>query len=374
MGYLDNAATTPLCKVARETMINHLSIYGNPSSSYEIGHTSLMLIEDARATIAKCINAEPNEIYFTSGGSEANTWAIKGTDCQNIFCSAIEHHSILNAINHKSRIRCDRNGIVNMNDIRAIADFAYEEIYNGRTLISVMTVNNEIGTIQPIKKIAQIVHENGCLFHTDAVQAVGHIPIDVKDIDCDLLSASAHKFGGPKGVGFLYIKNGIKINPLICGGKQESGLRGGTENILGIIGMAAALKCSVAGMVYNGDYIVALRDKLLNNLLEINGVTLNGTEYPAYRVSSNINISIEGVSGQDIVELANEYGIYISAGSACNEGNATPSHVLKAIGLSDAEALSSIRITLGHENTLEEVEYASRMLHKIITRLREVKS
>ena len=232
-----------------------------------------------------------------------------------------------------------------------------------------MFVNNEIGTIQPIKDLARISHAYNRCFHTDAVQAVGHIPVNVKNSDCDMLSASGHKFGAPKGIGFLYVKNGIKVPSLIYGGKQELGKRGGTENVLGIIAMAAALEDSVINMKTRDKHILEMRRILLPCLLDIDGVRLNGL-LPK-RVSSNINVRIDGVKGQDVVAMADQYGICISAGSACNEGNAEPSHVLKAIGLTDEEALSSIRITLGHQNTFEEIEYVCDMLPKIITRLRE---
>ena len=236
--------------------------------------------------------------------------------------------------------------------------------------VSFMFVNNEIGTIQPIKELTSRAHQGGALFHTDAVQAIGHVPIDIKELNVDMLSASGHKFGAPKGVGFLYVKNGIKMHPLIYGGKQEQGVRGGTENVLGIIAMAAALEDSIVHIKERNAYIKSLRDKLLLALLSINGVHLNGSL--ENRVVSNINIRIDGVKGQDVVALADQYGICISAGSACNEGNAEPSHVLKAIGLTDEEALSSIRITLGHENTEDEIDYCCDIFPKIINRLRTI--
>ena len=364
MIYLDHAATTPICDAAKKAIIEHLDDYGNPSSSYEFGHKSLMLIEDARERIAKCINAEPEEIYFTSGGSEADTWALNGK-CS--LASSIEHH----AIQPTFKFKITSNGIADLEDIKRIllSNKMYSPIKT--SVVSCMMANNEIGTIQPIKEIAEIAHEHGVLFHTDAVQAMGHISIDVKDINCDMLSASGHKFGAPKGVGFLYVKkNRLELNPLIHGGKQEQGLRGGTENVLGIIAMAAALEDSMTHMEERNRRIRYMRNRLLNCLLQDDGTFVNGSLYD--RVASNINIRIKGVKGQDVVAMADQFGICISAGSACNEGTATPSHVLKAIGLTDEQALSSIRITVGHENTIEDIDYACEILPKIIKRLREI--
>lgn len=357
MVYLDNAATAPICEAAKKAIIEHLDDYGNPSSSYEFGHKSLMLIEDARERIANCINAEPNEIFFTSGGSEANTWALNNENYS--LSSRIEHHSVHTS--YKNPV--DNHGMVITNILNKYMEWRIP-------LVSFMFVNNEIGTIQPIKELISCAHQGGALFHTDAVQAIGHIPIDVKELNVDMLSASGHKFGAPKGVGFLYVKNGIKMHPLIHGGKQEQGVRGGTENVLGIIAMAAALDDSIVYIEERNAYIKSLRDKLLLALLSINGVHLNGSL--ENRIVSNINIRIDGVKGQDVVALADQYGICISAGSACNEGNAEPSHVLKAIGLTDEEALSSIRITLGYENTKEEIDYCCDIFPKIINRLRTI--
>jgi cysteine desulfurase len=364
MVYLDHAATTSICDAAKKAIIDHLDDYGNPSSSYEFGHKSLMLIEDARERIAKCINAEPEEIYFTSGGSEANSWALQK---RLALSSNLEHHSI-------SAYRCiesDNNGVIIQEKIKDRIQDVNAVFWDHPDVISCMYVNNEIGTIQPIKEIAKNAHHHGLLFHTDAVQAMGHIPIDVKDINCDMLSASGHKFGAPKGVGFLYVKkNRLELNPLIHGGKQEQGLRGGTENVLGIIAMAAALEDSMAHMEERNRRIRYMRNRLLNCLLQDDGTFVNGSLYD--RVASNINIRIKGVKGQDVVAMVDQFGICISAGSACNEGTATPSHVLKAIGLTDEQALSSIRITVGHENTIEDIDYACDILPKIIKRLREI--
>lgn len=353
--YLDWSATTPICSAAKNAIIEHLNDFGNPSSSHELGRKSRILIEDAREQIAKCINAEPNEIYFTSGGSEANTWALNEIGA---IATELEHHSI----NAARYMPVNSNGIVNIESYKNMKYWIGDAV-------SCMYVNNELGTIQPIKKLAKIAHDKNKWFHTDAVQAVGHIPINVKDINCDMLSASGHKFGSPKGIGFLYIKNnGPIMNSLIYGGKQEQGIRGGTENMLGIVSMAAALEDAIEHMKERSAYIKYLRDKLLERLLQISGSHLNGSL--ENRVSGNINIRFDGVSGARLVTLCSLYGIYISSGSACNEGISTPSHVLKAIGLTDEEALNSIRITIGHENTEEEIDIAAETIIQLVERIR----
>ena len=367
MIYLDNAATTPICDAAKKAIIEHLDDFGNPSSVHELGYKARMLIEDARARIAKCINAEPDEIYFTSCGSEANTWALMGS---KFLTSNIEHHSIRVT---RFNFLVDTFGLADPNYIQQEIEDWREPNFNRRPfdIVTCMTVNNEIGVIQPIKKIAQVAHNNKMWFHTDAVQAVGHISINVKDINCDTLSASGHKFGAPKGVGFLYAKDNTvpALYPLIYGGKQERSVRGGTENVLGIIAMAAALEDAIEHMEERNEHIKKLNTRLLIELLSIDGVYLNGSF--EHRVNSNINVRIDGVKGEDVVSMCDQYGICISAGSACNEGVATPSHVLKAIGLTDEEALSSIRITIGHQNTLEEINEASKILKNVITILRK---
>lgn len=359
MIYLDYSATAPLSDVAKKTILNHLDDFGNPSSSYELGRKSRLLIEDARERIARCINAEPHEIYFTSGGSEANTWALSS---HISIASNIEHHSIRANFDN---ITANKQGIVDPYSFSFI-DHRYSKLFE---LASCMMVNNELGTINPVKEIAAIVHGKGMLFHTDAVQALPHISIDVKDINCDMLSASGHKFGGPKGIGFLYVKEGVKISPLIHGGKQEQGYRGGTENVLGIISMAAALEDTVNHMEERNAYVKNLRDKMLEKLLKIEGSHLNGSL--ENRVVSNINIRFDGVPGARLVTLCDLHEICISSGSACNEGTPTPSHVLKAIGLSDTEALNSVRITIGHQNTEEEIETAAEIITKLVERIRE---
>lgn len=355
--YLDHAATTPICEAAKQVIISHINDFGNPSSAHELGRQARVLIEDARERIAKCINAEPDEIYFTSGGSEANTWVTNQFPC---IASNIEHHSV--SADYYFPVECG-TGLAPMNTYRQINYWLTE-------VVSCAAVNNEIGVIQPIKEIAEAVHDRKMWFHTDAVQAVGHIPIDVKDLDCDMLSASGHKFGAPKGVGFLYLrKNGPEFERLINGGRQEGNLRGGTENVLGIISMAAALEDAVQHMEERNAHIKHLRDIMLDKLLQIPGSALNGSI--ENRIHGNINIRFSGVSGARLVALCSLYGIYISAGSACNEGVAAPSHVLKAIGLTDEEALSSVRITIGCSNTIEEINTAANIITKLIERIRE---
>lgn len=362
MIYLDNAATTPLSGIVKQTIIKHIDDFGNPSSLYELGRQSRLLIENARERIAKCINAEPHEIYFTSSGSEANTWALSS---HTSMASNIEHHSIRADFDN---IKANKQGIVDPYSFGFI-DHRYSKLFE---LASCMYVNNELGTIQPVKEIAAIVHGKGMLFHVDAVQALPHMRIDVKDINCDMLSASAHKLYAPKGTGFLYVKDGVKISPLVYGGSQENKQRGGTENVLGIISMAAALEDTITHMEERNKHIAKLRDKMLHQLLKIEGTHLNGSL--ENRIVSNINIRFDGVPGARLVTLCDLYGICISAGSACNEGQATPSHVLKAIGLSDTEALNSVRITLGHQNTEEEIDFATDIIAKLVERIREDES
>lgn len=359
MIYLDHAATTPVCEAAQKAVIEHLNVFGNPSSNHELGSKARLLIEDARERIAKCINAEPNEIYFTSGGSEANTLALHKRQ-QHSMASTFEHHSV-HPIH--SILPVNKDGFIQPDKLHEYLPRWWTEV------VSCMMVNNEIGTIQPVKELALVARQYGdVLFHTDAVQAVGHVPIDVKDINCDMLSASGHKFGALKGSGFLYVKDGTPIEPMIYGGKQEGGIRPGTENVIGIITMAAALEESVEHMEERTAHVKYLRDKMLDRLLQIKGSRLNGSLKD--RVHSNINICFDGVSGSRLVTLCSLYGICISTGSACNEGVAQPSHVLQAIGLSDADSLNSVRITIGHENTEDEIVQAANIITGLIDRVR----
>ena len=360
MTYLDYAATTSICPAAKKTIIENLNYFGNPSSSHELGRQSRILIENARERIAKCINADPNEIYFTSGGSEANTLALNNR--RHSASSKFEHHSI---VSDWPKISVTKDGFIKSHKLNNMLSEWWEIPFD---VMSCMYVNNEIGTIQPIKELSTMAHKYGILLHTDAVQAMPYIHIDVKDLGCDMLSASGHKFGAPKGVGFLYANSRSRIKPIINGVKQESGIRQGTENILGNLAMATALEDTVEHMDERNIYIKSLRDNLLDKLLKIEGSHLNGSL--ENRVPGNINIRFDGVSGSKLVTLCSLYGIYISAGSACNEGISEPSHVLKSIGLSDEEALSSIRITLGHQNTEEEINIAADIITSLVRTIR----
>lgn len=361
MIYLDWSSTTPICAAARRAIADCVDDWGNPSSSYEFGRRSRVLIEDARERIAKCINAKPDEIYFVSGGSEANTWALHG---KRSLASKIEHHSV----DPYFSIYPEKTGILDPGYVDLVMRHHTYRLGQPIDILSCAYVNNEIGTIQPIKELAKVAHNNHALFHTDAVQAMAHISIDVKDLGCDMLSASGHKCGAPKGVGFLYVKDGVEINPLIHGGKQEQGKRGGTENILGIVSMAAALEDAVEHMEERNKLTAAFRDIMLDRLLRIDGSHINGLL--ENRVASNINIRFDGVPGTRLVTLCDMYGICISSGSACNEGSAEPSHVLKAIGLTDEEASNSVRITVGYRNFETEVKDAADIIAKLIERIR----
>lgn len=359
--YLDNAATSPLCGSAKAAMLRHFDTFGNPSSSHEFGKQTRILIEDARERIAKCINADPSEIYFTSGGSEANTLALNKRNFSA--SSKFEHHSV---VSDWPKISVTKDGFIKVHKLNNMLSEWWERPFD---IMSCMYVNNEIGTIQPVKELASVAHKYGILFHTDAVQAMPYFPIDVKDIGCDMLSASAHKFGGPKGVGFLYANAKSRIKPMINGGKQEDGIRPGTENVLGIIAMSAALENTMKHMEKRNQRIEYLRNKLLDRLLQIDGAYLNGSL--ENRAPGNINMRFSGVSGSNLVALCSLYGVYISSGSACNEGVSEPSHVLKAIGLNDKEALSSVRITIGHDNTEEEIDTAANIITALVKRVRD---
>lgn len=358
---MDYAAASPLCEAAKKAITEHIDDFGNPSSIHELGRQARVLIENARERIAKCINADPSEIYFTSGGSEANTLALNGR--HHTMSSKFEHHSV---VADWPKISVTKDGLIKAHRLNNMLSEWWEVPFD---VMSCMHANNEIGTIQPVKELATIAHRYGILFHTDAVQAMPYMHIDVKDLGCDMLSASGHKFGAPKGTGFLYANTRSRIKPIVNGGKQENGVRPGTENILGILAMAAALEDTIEHMDERNEYIKTLRDSLLDKLLKIDGAHVNGSL--ENRTPGNINIRFDGISGARLVSLCSLYNLYISAGSACNEGIATPSHVLKAIGLSDSEALSSVRITLGHHNTEEDVKAAADIITALVKRIRE---
>ena len=367
--YADNAATTRLDISAFEAMKPFLiDEYGNASQSYAFARKPKKALQDARETIASCIGAAPEEIFFTSGGTESDNWAIKGSALLNVrkhatITSAFEHHAVLHSCEVIERcgypvsyMRPTREGYVTTEVLK-------EYITRQTFLTSVMFANNEIGTVQPIKELCAIAHENGSLFHTDAVQAIGHIPVDVHDLGVDMLSASAHKFNGPKGVGFLYIRNGLKVVPYSDGGAQESGLRAGTENLAGIVGMAVALKNNCDALEENARYIANLESKLID-MLNSSSIeyTINGG---TNRLPGLLSLSFPRADGEAILHRLDLNGICISTGSACNSKSTEISHVLQAIRLEDSYAKGTIRISLGKINTEEDVKTIYKALAKI---------
>jgi len=366
--YLDNAATTPLDKEVLKEMLPFLrEKYGNPSSIHSLGQEAKKAIEKARKQVAKLINAEPDEIIFTSCGTEANNLALKGIDTARVFISSIEHAAVLETARAIEKpleiIPVDRFGIINMTGFRLGI--------TKNALVSIMHVNNEIGTIQPIEEIAGICKANNCIFHTDAVQSLGKIPIDVKKLGIDILSGSGHKINGPKGIGFLYIKKELKtkLQPLLHGGGQESGLRSGTENVAGIVALGKA--CELAGKkMKQSPEILKLRDFMLQELLEIPGVKLNGSSDK--RIFNNINIAIKDIEGEALVLMLNQSGIACSTASACTSLTHQHSHVLKAIGLSQEEIHGTIRISLGYQTTKREIDYTIAKLKENIIKLRKI--
>ena len=373
--YVDNAATTRLDQEAFEAMIPWLTEdYANPSQPYSFSRSAKKAISDARATIAACINADPDEIFFTSGGTESDNWAIKGVANANpekkrIITTPIEHHAVLNTCNALSLrgfdidyVSVDENGFVNQADLSSKLNQAPASI------VSIMMANNELGTIQPIEqKTAETVHRSGALFHTDAVQAVGHIAIDVKKAGIDLLSASAHKFNGPKGIGFLYIKKGTPILPNQNGGAQENGMRGGTENVASIVGMSVALKNNCANLEANSKHIKKLSQQLIHSLGE-SGVLyrVNGSGKDPFGLPGVLSISFPGFDGEAILHRLDLMGISVSTGAACDSKKTEISHVLKAIHLDEQLARGTIRISLGKYNTEEDVHWIVKALLQIV--------
>ena len=374
--YADNAATTKMSAAAIESMIQTMqNTYGNPSSLYTIGQVAKEELEAARAEIAAIINAEPREIIFTSGGSEADNQALlsaamigKKKGKKHIISSMFEHHAILHTLN-----KLEKNGFtvtllpVHENGIIRIDELA-DAIREDTCLVTIMTANNEIGTIQPIEEIGKLCREKGVIFHTDAVQAVGHLPIDVKAQSIDMLSASAHKFHGPKGVGFLYAKKGIVLSNLIEGGAQERGKRAGTENLPGIVSMTTALKEAVDKMDSANAHKTKIRDYLIKGLSQIPHSALNGDA--KNRLSGNINFSFEGIEGESLLILLDQRGISASSGSACTSGALDPSHVLLAIGRIHDVAHGSLRLSIGDEITMEEADYIIDAVKEVVAYLR----
>ena len=376
--YLDNAATTRTDPAVVEAMMPYFSEnYGNASAIYTFGSSSKTAIQKSREQIAGMIGADPSEIYFTGGGTEADNWALKAT-CEayasrgrHIITSRIEHHAILHTCDYLEKqgyevtyVGVDENGVVRMDELKAA-------IRPDTILISIMFANNEIGTIEPVREIGELAHEKGIFFHTDAVQAYGHIPIDVNAMHIDMLSSSAHKLNGPKGVGFMYIRKGVRIRSFIHGGAQERKRRAGTENIPGIVGFGKAAEIAEAEMTARIAYETELRDHLIKRVLdEIPYCRLNG--HPQNRLPGNANFCFRFVEGESMLIMLDGKGICGSSGSACTSGSLDPSHVLLAIGLPHEIAHGSLRLTLSHETTREEIDYAVDELKAIIGRLRSM--
>ncbi len=374
--YFDHAATTAIAKEVKEAMEPYFcENYGNASSLYELGYKSKEAINIARVNVAKAINTKPNEIYFTSCGSESDNLAIKGVarahrqNGNHIITSRIEHPAVLNTCRQLEKegfrvtyLNVDKNGFIDLEELK-------NSINSKTILVSIMFANNEVGTIEPIKEISRIVHSNDAIFHTDAVQAVGNIKIDVKEMGIDLLSMSAHKFYGPKGVGALYVRDGIDFIQLQNGGHQENDKRAGTENVAGIVGLGKAIEIANDNVMHNNGKLLNLRNYCIEQIKNrIPYIRINGDLNS--RLPGNINISFLYVNGKDLVKLLAKKGICTSSGSACSSGLPQPSHVLLAMGLSEDIASSALRITLGKENTKEDIDYFVDELEKIVVNLR----
>lgn len=376
--YLDNAATTKVDHAVVEAMQPYFEeVYGNPASIYRFAGQAKKAIEDARDEIADLIGANAREIYFTGGGSEADNWALIATALANqekgkhIITSTIEHHAILHTCEHLEKlgfeisyVEVDADGVVKLDALKAA-------IRKDTILISIMFANNEIGTIEPIKEIGAIAHEHGIVFHTDAVQAFGHVPINVEEMNIDLLSASGHKLYGPKGIGLLYARDSLKIQPFIHGGAQERGRRAGTQNAPGIVGLGKAVAIAKEKMAERIAYETELRDYLIAQVLEkVPYTKLNG--HKTCRLSNNANFSFRFIEGESLLIMLDQKGICGSSGSACTSGSLDPSHVLLAIGLPHEIAHGSLRLTLSHETTKEEIDFAVEQIQFVVERLRSM--
>ena len=374
--YLDHASTTPVRPEVVEAMLPYFTEqFGNPSSIYPLGQEAADVVAAARETLAGLIGAAPREVYFTSGGTESDNWVIKGFARANaakgkhLITSAIEHHAVLHACEALEKegfevtyLPVDEHGLVRPEDFAAA-------IRPDTILASIMFANNEIGTIEPIAALAAIAHEHGVVFHTDAVQAFGHEPIDVKEMGIDMLSASSHKIYGPKGVGLLYIRKGVKVENFIDGGQQERGRRGSTENVPGIVGFARAAELAAADMTAEHDRLLALRDHAIRRILdEIPSAKLNGSWES--RLANNVNFSFEFIEGEGMLLQLAARGVCVSSGSACTSGSLDPSHVLLAIGLPHEIAHGSLRMTLGRDTTREDVDFAVDSLKATLANLR----
>lgn len=377
--YADNAATTRLLPQVLDKMKPYLTEqYGNPSSLYSFGQISRQAVDKARDTVAGCLHCRPDEVFFTSGGSEADNWAIKATaeamakkGKKHLISTAFEHHAVLHTLEYLKKrgfevtlLPVNSNGIVRVEDVKAA-------IRPDTALVSIMFANNEIGTIQPIAEIGALCHEKGVLFHTDAVQAVGHIPIDFEGMHIDMLSMSAHKFHGPKGIGALLIRKGLRFGNLIEGGAQEKGRRAGTENTAGIVGLSEALKIACDSIAENRPRVSAMRDRLIHGLLtKVGSCRLNGDA--DNRLPGNVNISFEGIEGESLLLMLDFKGICASSGSACTSGSLDPSHVLLAIGLKHEIAHGSLRLTISEETTEEDIDYMLQVIPEVVEHLREM--
>lgn len=376
--YMDNAATTAMTKEVVEAMLPFMTEkYGNPSSVYSLGSEARVALEEARESIAKHIGAESKEIFFTGCGTESDNWAIKGAAYKlkdkgnHIITSKIEHHAVLHTCQYLEKqgfevtyLDVDEDGVIDLEQLK-------NSIKDETILITIMYANNEIGTIQPIKEIGEIAKDKNILFHTDAVQAVGHLNIDVKEENIDMLSLSAHKLHGPKGVGVLYIKKGVRIDNLLEGGAQERRKRAGTENVAGIVGLAKAMDMAYDNLEEKNEKLISLRDKLINEIeTRIDHVKLNG--HRTKRLPGNVNISFEFIEGESLLLSLDMMGIAASSGSACTSGALDPSHVLMAIGLTHEIAHGSLRLSLGDFNTEEEINYVVDQLEIIVDRLRKM--
>lgn len=376
--YLDNAATTKISKTAISVMLPYMdTVYGNPSSLHSAGQAAAEALADARERIAKCLGCTAKEITFTSGGSEADNQAIlsvvkigAGKGKKHIVSTAFEHHAVLHTLEKLKKegfeitlLDVHENGLI-------LPEQVEQAIREDTCLVTVMYVNNEIGTIQPIKEIGEICRAKGVIFHTDAVQAAGHLHINVQEQNIDMLSLSAHKFHGPKGIGALYVRKGIPLTTLIEGGAQERGKRAGTENIPAVMGMAAALEEACNHIDENAEKITALRDKLILGLSEIPHSILNGDG--SQRLPGNVNFCFEGIEGESLLLLLDDKGICASSGSACTSGSLDPSHVLLAIGRVHDIAHGSLRLSLSEENTKEEIEYTIKSVKEVVGYLRSI--
>lgn len=376
--YMDNAATTPVNgEVLKEMLPMFSDNFGNPSTIYDVGKRAKVKLENARKQVAEALGADVKEIFFTSCGTESDNWAIKGAAFEglkkgknHIITSKIEHHAVLHTAQFLEKngfyvtyLDVDEYGLISLDDLK-------NAITEKTAIVSIMFANNEIGTVQPIEEIGKICHEKGVIFHTDAVQAVGHIPIDVKKQNIDMLSLSAHKFNGPKGTGALFIRKGIRIGTFMEGGAQESRRRAGTENTAGIIGMGKAIEIACTDIENKVKKLSEKRDKLISELLEITHSRLNG--HPKNRLPGNVNISFEGIEGESLLLFLNMAGICASSGSACTSGSLDPSHMLLAIGLPHEIAHGSLRLSLSEENTDAEIEFVVQEVNKIVKRLRDM--